>query len=229
VTPPPPGQRGVYLDSRDLRYRTIEEEMEHRSNAVVLAMMDVSGSMGTMQKYLARSFFFWMLSFLRSIYRQVEIRFIAHTTEAKLVDEHEFFHKGESGGTYCYSAYDLAASLVDTEYPPSRWNVYPFHFSDGEDWQVERTVESVRALLDRGVAALGYGEIQSDYSSSVLLEALRGQLGLQPQQLDGLRYFEAQYRSDIPVMGLVIRARQDLYPALKVFLRPERARLEQHR
>ena len=91
------GCRSRFLESADLRFRTVIEDTESQSNAVVMAMMDVSGSMGTMKKYLARSFFFWMLSFLRSMYRRVEIRFIAHTTEAKLVDEQEFFHKGESG------------------------------------------------------------------------------------------------------------------------------------
>lgn len=62
------------------------------------------------------------------------------------MDEDEFFHKGESGGTQCYSAYDLASSLIDSEYPTVRWNVYPFHFSDGEDWDVEHTVGSLEQL-----------------------------------------------------------------------------------
>jgi len=155
------------LFSEDLRYRTIEKDIEYQSNAVVLAMMDVSGSMGTMKKYLARSFFFWLVEFLRLLYNQVQIRFIAHTTEAKLVDEHEFFHKGESGGTFCHSAYDLAIHLVETEYNPSRWNIYPFHFSDGEDFEPIKTVTSAKKLLHLGVNMLGYGEIQADaYNAS---------------------------------------------------------------
>jgi sporulation protein YhbH len=223
---PQPGSRDsegperIFLDSSDLRFRTLAEDADRQSNAVILAMMDVSGSMGSMEKYLARSFFFWMLSFLRSIYRRVEIRFIAHTTEAKLVDEHEFFHKGESGGTFCYSAYELAASLIDSEYPASRWNIYPFHFSDGEDWQVDRTVESVGSLLERGIAAFGYGEIQSEYSSSVLLEAFRKDLGMRPERFENLRYYEGRHQ-ETPLIGVVIRSKEDLYPALRVFLRPE--------
>ncbi len=210
----------VYLDSSDLRYRTLTEDVEYRSNAVILAMMDVSGSMSTMKKYLARSFYFWMISFLRSIYKHVEIRFIAHTTTAKLVDEHNFFHKGESGGTYCYSAYDLALELIDTEYPTSRWNVYPFHFSDGEDWDVERTVRSLKAMLSRGVSAFGYGEIPGEYSSSVLMESYRRSLGLRKSVHDGFLHFEGQW-SESPILGVVIRTKKDLYPALRALLRPE--------
>jgi uncharacterized sporulation protein YeaH/YhbH (DUF444 family) len=199
--------------------------VETYSNAVVLAMMDVSGSMGTQQKYLARSFFFWMVSFLRTLYRQVQIRFIAHTTEAKLVEEEEFFHKGESGGTYCFSAYELASRLVASEYPTDRWNVYSFHFSDGEDWAADRTVQAVRALLGQGIAALGYGEIQSEYSSSALLDSLRGGLDLELRRLEGFTYYEGRH-GDTPLLGLVIRTKEDLYPALRAFLRPERQAAE---
>ncbi|MFH1146481.1 MAG: DUF444 family protein [Pseudomonadota bacterium] len=210
-----------YLDSSDLRYRIMTEEVEYRSNAVILAMMDVSGSMDVMKKYLARSFFFWMLSFLRTIYKHVEIRFIAHTTEARLVDEHEFFHKGESGGTFCYSAYELAGELIESEYSPKRWNIYPFHFSDGEDWEVDHTVRSLKALLEKGVSTFGYGEIQTEYSSSALLEAFRKGLSLKEVRDNGFVFFDGKW-SDSPIMGVVVRAKYDLYPALKVFLRPDK-------
>jgi sporulation protein YhbH len=207
----------LHLESSDLRFRTLKEDIEHQSNAVVLAMMDVSGSMGTMKKYLARSFFFWMVSFLKTIYRNVEIRFIAHTTEAKLVDEDEFFHKGESGGTYCYSAYDLAGQLIDTEYPTKSWNVYPFHFSDGEDWDAERTVRSLQEVMDRGVAAVGYGEIQTEYSASVLMRTCQRGLSLQLKKHQDFSCFEGK-RGDSLFLGVVIRGREDLYPALRAFL-----------
>jgi len=207
----------VLLESADLRYRTLTEDVEHHSNAVVIAMMDVSGSMDRIKKYFARSFYFWMLSFLRTIYRNVQIRFIAHTTEAKLVDEHEFFHKGESGGTNCHSAYDLAVQLVDAEYSPSRWNIYPFHFSDGEDWEPERTVKSLETLLAREPSAFGYGEIQTDYSSSVLMQTFARDLGMTEGVRRGLRYYESTRRG-CPLLGVVLRAKEDIYPALQVFL-----------
>jgi hypothetical protein len=211
-----PGQ--FYLESSDLRFRTIVEDSQYRSNAVVIAMMDVSGSMGTMKKYLARSFYFWMTSFLRVIYERVEIRFIAHTTEAKLVDEYDFLHRGESGGTSCHSAYELATGLIDTEYPTNRWNVYPFHFSDGEDWDVDRTVRSLEKMLDRGVANFGYGEIQTEHASSVLMEAYRKKIGLQGNTFENLPYFSG-VRGQSPVLGVIIRNKSDIYPALRVFLR----------
>jgi sporulation protein YhbH len=210
----------AFLESADLRFRTVIEDTESQSNAVVLAMMDVSGSMGTMKKYLARSFFFWMLSFLKSLYRRVDIRFIAHTTEAKLVDEQEFFHKGESGGTRCSSAYAMAAELIDSAYPTSSWNVYPVHFSDGEDWDVAETVRAAKTLLEKGVATLGYGEIQEEYGSSVLMKAFREELGLAEGRTERLPCFEGEWAGS-PFIGVVLRAKEDLYPALRAILKPE--------
>ncbi len=224
VLPPVSDEPEYLLESDDLRFRTITEDVEYQSNAVILAMMDVSGSMGTMKKYFARSFYFWMLSFLKTIYRKVEIRFISHTTEAKLVNEHEFFHKGESGGTKCASAYELTAELIDTEYSTSHWNVYPFHFSDGEDWDPYRTVEATKAVLGRQPAALGYGEIQTEYSASVLMKALEEGLGLGAVQDNGFLHYEGKY-NETPILGVVLRSRDDLYPALRTFLKPDRGDL----
>jgi hypothetical protein len=214
----PADPSGIFLESSDLRFRTIVEDTEYQSNAVVIAMMDVSGSMGTMKKYLARSFYFWMISFLRVIYKRVEIRFIAHTTEARLVDELEFLHRGESGGTSCHSAYDLATALIDTEYPTSKWNVYPFHFSDGEDWDVDRTVKSLEKMLERGVANFGYGELRTEHSSSVLMDTYRKRLGLEESNFENLPYFSG-LRGQSPVLGVIIRNKADIYPALRIFLR----------
>src|SRR5699024_5246826 len=96
-----PGITPIYND--DLRFKTWNDVIIPDSKAVVLAMMDTSASMGNFEKYIARSFFFWMTKFLRSKYETVEIEFIAHHTDAKVVSEEAFFSKGESGGTICSS------------------------------------------------------------------------------------------------------------------------------
>jgi sporulation protein YhbH len=218
------GGGGLPLFSEDLRFRTIERDQEYQSNAVVLAMMDVSGSMGTMKKYLARSFFFWLVEFLRQIYNQVQIRFIAHTTEAKLVDENEFFHKGESGGTFCHSAYDLAGHLIETEYDPDRWNIYPFHFSDGEDFEPGKTANSAKKLLQMGINLLGYGEIQTDqYSSSSLLDTLVRELDLKRQDYAATEFEVFTGKdSSTPFVGVILRDKSHVYLTLKEFLKKER-------
>ena len=88
----------------DLRYYRIKQKPKRESNAVMIFIMDVSGSMDSTKKYLARSFFFVLSKFLRRKYNNIAFEFVSHTTIAKRVNEHEFFHKAESGGTYISSA-----------------------------------------------------------------------------------------------------------------------------
>ncbi len=150
----------------DLRYHRIRDERTPESNAVVICIMDTSGSMDQTKKYLARSFYFLLYQFIRLKYVQVELVFVAHTTEAAEVTEDEFFHKGESGGTYISSGYEKALQIIEERYPPARWNVYAFHCSDGDNWDEDndKTIKLARQLCE--VCNLfGYGEIMTGYST----------------------------------------------------------------
>ncbi len=90
-------------------------------------MMDTSGSMGVWEKYMARSFFFWMTRFCARNMKQ-SILFYRSSYRGKIVTEEEFFTKGESGGTICSSAYRKALEVIETKYSPTKYNIYPFHF-----------------------------------------------------------------------------------------------------
>ncbi|GAA0384570.1 sporulation protein YhbH [Paenibacillus motobuensis] len=167
-----PGIHGISPD--DLRYKTWEDVKVPRSNAVIIAMMDTSGSMGNFEKYCARSFFFWMTRFLRRQYEKVEIVFLAHHTEAKEVSEQDFFTRGESGGTICSSVYQKALEIIDERYPPSSYNIYPFHFSDGDNLTSdnERCTRLINELLKRS-NMFGYGEVNQYNRGSTLMSAYR--------------------------------------------------------
>lgn len=214
------------ISNEDLRFREIDNDVEYQSRAAVIAMMDVSGSMTIEKKYLARSMLFWLTVFLRKLYTQVEIRFIVHHTEARIVEEELFFKTGESGGTYCYSAYELANTLVDNEYDPSSWNVYVIHFSDGEDFDTARTVVEVQKLLDRGINMLGYGEIQpgktsGSYRDSDLFHAFLE--GLAVENYDGEEgLVVAAGEKNLPFVGVVITDKKQIWPALRELLMRDR-------
>jgi len=188
---------GISID--DLRFKTWEEVIKPHSNAVIIAMMDTSGSMGLFEKYIARSFFFWMLRFLRTKYEKVEIVFIAHHTEAKEVSEEAFFSKGESGGTICSSAYRKALEIIDERYPPSQYNIYPFHFSDGDNLTSdnERCVKLVKELMER-CNMFGYGEVNQYNRHSTLMSAYR-------------------HIREPKFMHCVIREKGEVYKALRTF------------
>ncbi|MGM0846288.1 MAG: sporulation protein YhbH [Bacillota bacterium] len=176
----------------DLKFRTWNEVLKPESKAVVLAMMDTSGSMGVWEKYMARSFFFWMTRFLRTKYETVEIEFIAHHTEAKVVSEEHFFSRGESGGTICSSAYRKALELIDTKYQPSRYNIYPFHFSDGDNLTSDnvRCVKLVEELM-KVSNMFGYGEVNQYNRHSTLMSAYKN---IKDEQF---RYFILKQKADV--------------------------------
>lgn len=156
-------QRFPFVED-DLRYRRIRHTIRKDYNAVVICIMDVSGSMDQTKKYIARSFYFLLYQFLKHRYQTVEVVFIAHTTAAKEVGELEFFHRGESGGTYISSGYKKALEIIEQRYNPHKWNIYAFHCSDGDNWTEDnkKAVEMASRLCE--VCNLfGYGEIVPCY------------------------------------------------------------------
>ena len=151
---------GAFNDT-DLRFKAWNAREEPHSNAAVYLLMDRSGSMTTEKKYIAKSFFFWLVRFLRLKYATVETVFIAHDTEAQVVPERDFFTISNSGGTMCSSAYRVALAHIQQVHPKARWNTYVFHFSDGDNWEEDnpRCRELVTQLLAH-TAMVGYGEIR---------------------------------------------------------------------
>jgi sporulation protein YhbH len=190
-----------HLKNEDLRFKVWEPTIKYQSNAVVISMMDVSGSMGDFEKYIARSFYFWMVRFLRTKYNNVQIVFISHHTEAKEVTEEEFFHKGESGGTQVSSAYELALQIIAERYNPNDWNIYPFHFSDGDNlpWDNERCVQLVQKLMEI-CNLFGYGEIREGHyrSPSTLMSAFN--------KITNRKF-----------IAVTISDKKEVYPALRKF------------
>ena len=160
---------------RDMRYRTFRKIAKPQANAVVIYMMDVSGSMGDEQKEIVRLESFWINAWLKRNYRGLDTRFIIHDAAAKEVDEKTFFSTSESGGTLISSAYKLAKKVIEEEYPPGDWNIYPFHFSDGDNWSGEDTRLCIRLLREfflPNVNMFGYGQVESKYGSGQFLKDL---------------------------------------------------------
>lgn len=148
----------------DLRYHRLKQIRKKDFSAVVICIMDVSGSMDQTKKYMARSFYFLLYQFLRLKYTNIEVVFIAHTTTAKEVGEVEFFHRGESGGTYISSGYEKALAIIEQRYNPINWNIYAFHCSDGDNWTEDnKKAVELAARLCEICNLFGYGEIIPGY------------------------------------------------------------------
>jgi uncharacterized protein len=201
------GHRRFPFHQDDLRYKHVEIDTKEESNAAVICIMDTSGSMDTMKKYLARSFFFMLYQFIATRYRNVEIVFIAHHTEAREVSEEEFFHKGEAGGTFISSGYLKALEIINERYHPSLWNIYAFHCSDGDNFDSDNpaALKSAKELSDL-CNLFGYGEIKplgSRYYESSMLNVFR--------RLEAPNFH-----------SVLIERKEDIWPSFKAFLAKDR-------
>ena len=188
----------------DLRYHKIKKKPKKESNAVMIFIMDVSGSMDSSKKYMARSLFFVLSRFIKRKYNNIAFEFISHTTVAKVVNEYEFFHKAESGGTYISSGINEALKLIKEKYPPEMWNIYPLYASDGDNWSEdnERAMKSVRELCDIS-NMVGYAELLSSTYSTTMYYRFNK---------------EIEHKNFISV---IVKEKKDLWVALKIMLSKE--------
>ena len=163
----------------DRRYRSWQNIPEPDASAVILYMMDVSGSMTDEQKEIVRTESFWIDTWLKSQYRGVERRFIIHDAAAKEVDEETFYHTRESGGTRISSAYKVASDLLEKKFSPDDWNIYCFQFSDGDNWgeDNQQALQMLKENLLPKANLFCYGQVESPYGSGEFLKSLQNVFG----------------------------------------------------
>lgn len=196
-------ERFLFIDD-DLRYYRVKVKPKKVSNAVMIFIMDASGSMDVTKKYLARSYFFVLATFLKRKYNNIAFEFIYHTTVAKRVDEYEFFHRSESGGTYISSGINEALALIEEKYPIAAWNIYPIYASDGDNWSEdnERAVKAVKKICEIS-NMFGYAELLPSTYTTTMYHKFKK---------------EITNEKFVPV---IIKEKKDLWEALKVMLRKE--------
>ncbi|MEX0710705.1 MAG: DUF444 family protein [Pirellulales bacterium] len=188
----------------DKRYRSWTTVPLPDANAVVIYMMDVSGSMTDEQKQIVRTEAFWIDTWLKSQYDGLETRYIIHDAAAKEVDEETFYHTRESGGTRISSAYQVCIDLFAREFSPTEWNVYCFQFSDGDNWGEDNqaSLKMLREQILPHVNLFCYGQVESPYGSGEFLRTLRDGLAVGAENL---------------VLS-EIRDRDAIYDSIKMFL-----------
>jgi sporulation protein YhbH len=188
----------------DRRYRSWEVRPIPENSAVMIYMMDVSGSMGEEQKEIVRIEAFWLDTWLRSQYKNIQSVYIVHDAEAKEVDEHTFYHLRESGGTKISSAYALCSKIIRERFNPLEWNIYPFHFSDGDNWGADDTAQCFKLLDEQLLPASNvfcYGQVRSAYGSGKFKEDL-----------------DSRYRSDERVITSDIANVEGIMDSIRDFL-----------
>ena len=170
-----PDNPRIIFERRDKIYRSWKTVRSPQSNAVIIYMMDVSGSMGAEQKELVRLEAFWIDTWLRRNYEGIESRYIVHDVRAAEVDRETFFHLREDGGTRISSAFRAARELLGSTYSAVEWNIYLFHFSDGDNSSESDSRECCKMLTENllpQVNLFGYCQVASAYGSGNFINVL---------------------------------------------------------
>lgn len=141
-----------FIDDIDLRYNNFVKVPRPSNKAVMFCVMDVSGSMTQDIKDMAKRFFLLLYLFLQRSYKQIEVVFIRHHTQAKEVDEEDFFYSRETGGTIVSSALEMTRDIITKRYSPNDWNIYVAQASDGDNWEGDSSVCS--KILTEGLMPL---------------------------------------------------------------------------
>ena len=197
------GRPIIIPEKRDIRYRSWKEVKTPQSNALIVFMMDVSGSMGEEQKELVRLESFWIDTWLRKNYDGIETRYIVHDVQAKEVDKHTFYHLREDGGTKISSAYTACRNLIETHYDPNDWNIYLFHFSDGDNSSEADSRECVKLIREHLLPAgnlFGYCQVASAYGSGNFINVLHDHL-----------------KNEEKVLTSRVNTKDDIYDSIKTF------------
>jgi hypothetical protein len=188
---------------QDQRYRACKSIPQPETNAVTIYMMDVSGSMRDGQKDIVRTEAFWIDIWLQSQYDGIEKCYIIHDAKAREVDQDAFYRTRESGGTVISSAYDLCQKVVEDRFPPNDWNIYCFHFSDGDNWGEDNNQCST--ILKEGLLSqvnlFGYGQVHSPYGTGKFINSMKE---------------IAEDHENVEVSN--IRGRGDIMESIQVFL-----------
>jgi len=195
----------------DLRFRSWNEVRKPQSNAVIVYMMDVSGSMGDEQKELVRLGAFWIDTWLRRNYEGIESRYIVHDVRAWEVDKKTFFSIREDGGTRISSAYQGCHELIEQHYDPGAWNIYLFHFSDGDNSSEADNRQCVKILDEQLLSVcnlFGYCQVTSAYGSGSFLNVLREAFP------DGRRTDEGP-----TIVTTKVDGKDDIFDTLRAFFR----------
>ncbi|MEP0843989.1 MAG: DUF444 family protein [Phycisphaerae bacterium] len=201
-----PQKPRIIFERRDKIYRSWRSVLKPQSNAVIVYMMDVSGSMGDDQKEIVRLEAFWIDAWLRRNYEGIESRYIVHDVRAAEVDRHTFFHLREDGGTKISSAFKCARDLLEARYSADEWNIYLFHFSDGDNSSESDNRDCCRILREQllpRVNLFGYCQVASAYGSGNFINVLHEHFGKDPS-----------------VITTRVNAKEDIYDSIKAFFTP---------
>ena len=156
----------------DKRYRQHKEIKLPSSNALIVYARDGSASMDQAKCDIVSDMAWWIDVWIKRFYKKTERLFVWHDVTAQEVSEDKFYKYRYGGGTTCSSALKLVAKQFENRFPPKKWNIYVFYFTDGENFPSDNP-EFINVLKEnfgpQTVNLFALTQIQAyDYRNSVM-------------------------------------------------------------
>lgn len=156
---------------QDFRYRQYREIKMPSSNAVIFFARDCSGSMDDYKCDIVSDMSWWIDCWIRKFYDRVDRCYFVHDTRATEVNEEQFYTYRYGGGTQCSSVFDSISQQLENRYPPEKFNIYVFYFTDGENWDNdnEKVASIIKEKMPKDIVNfIGITQVMSySYENSV--------------------------------------------------------------
>ncbi len=114
-------------------------------NAVVVFVIDMTGSMNGLPQAIETDMVMNMKLLLQNKYKKVEFRFVGYDDVAHEFSEEEVLKTALGGGNTDSTGYILAKEILDT-YPDGRWDKYVMGMGDGGSTDTEATIKAMQDL-----------------------------------------------------------------------------------
>jgi uncharacterized sporulation protein YeaH/YhbH (DUF444 family) len=177
----------------DRRYRQYNEINIPTSNAVIFFARDCSGSMSDYHCDVINDTCFWLDTWIRQFYKRVDRCFFVHDSRGLEVNEEEFYSLRQMGGTKVSSVFDLMSTQLENRYPPQKFNIYIFYFTDGDNWGEDngRLVEIIENGLPPHLVNLcGITQIYPYDRDNSVLSLMQNEVSARPASFPHLRLTE---------------------------------------
>lgn len=209
------------FDKTDLRFRKKEAKPLKTVDAVLIMVMDISGSMDENKKTIARRWFALLYAFIKRRYNNTELLFIAHTDEAFEMNESDFFTTRVNGGTSVSPALKMINQIIKERYDPNQTNIYISHASDGDNWENDNSLVLDEMVGDGGlmrkIQFFSYVEV-----GKMMASTWNTMVNSRDDTSLWKAYAEVRSRSQKNMSLAIIESAEDCYSVFKKVFRKEK-------
>lgn len=132
------------LDPEDYPVRDKEPVVQPDSRAVVVFVIDLTGSQLGEAQEVSKLFVAQVMKFIRKYYNDVDVRFVGYDDTAEEYSEEDIFKAGRGGGNKDSTGFIKADEILE-DYDDT-WSKYVYGLGDGGSNDTQATIQAMESL-----------------------------------------------------------------------------------